>query len=228
MKQAIKAGWEQLARLPLRGRVALLAGGALLAFFALVGLLATASLWGPLVLLAALAALCVAGYRQYQKRIPPERLLLIREVSVKAVCFALAGPLPYDIDRPTKQELIVRAKVSRENGADLVGVPLLLLEREPEQVDLKLLHRVFADRLATYSRAPGLGLSPCSQSCPLLALAGVEMMEGEITLRVLITDKAPALAYWRELQTEKQKQRAAAAKPPAHPEYEDFDEEEIL
>ena len=122
----------------------------------------------------------------------------------------------------------MRANVSREKGgADLVSVPLLLLEREPGQVDLRLLHRVFADRLATYSHAPGLGLSPCSQSCPLLALAGVELLEGEITLRVLITDRPPALAYWRELQAQRQKQRAAA-KPPAHPEYEDFDEEEVL
>lgn len=211
MKQFFRAVLAAAKELTISARAWMVAGAAILAAFALVGMVKTAKFWLPMLAVALLLSAGWYAYRKYQEKIPPERRRgLINAVSV-SVSYALHQETPYSFDRVTPEEVAADARIVRDSGADIVSVRLLLLEKHPENIDTGLLRQVFALRFAQFSKSPGLMNCAYSREFPLLTLAGAELIGQELTLHVLYTDSRAAVFYCKRLREEQREARKRAA-----------------
>lgn len=194
-------------------RAGLVVGLVLIVIFALAGMITTAQFWIPIALAAVLLATGWLSYKQYRKRIPQERKRLLVSIVSQAMAFSLQRELPYAFDRATSEELAHKVTVIRENDVDIVTAVLLTLEPNPHEMDMRLLAKIFRDRLAILGASPGLGATAYCSECSLLALVGMELIGQDLTIRVLFADTRAAVFYWKKLES----QRLEAAKNQMHP-----------
>lgn len=205
MKCFFAAVTEAAKELTKKARAWLTAGAILTAAFALAGMILTVKYWGPAACAAALAFFLWWVFEKYNAHIPPVRKKKIVETVSAAAASALAGDLPYRFDPATAADVAYSVQIMRDGGADVVTVGLLLLEKNLEEINLRLIQRVFQMRLNSFCRSPGFAECAYSPAYPLLTVAGAELVGHDLTLYIVYADNGAAVHYLDGLRERRRK-----------------------
>lgn len=207
MKAFLTAVLAAAKDLKVKARAWLIAGASLLVLFALVGALCTVKIWGPVAVAAALLYFAFWALERYERHIPPARKSKIVETISAAVASALAGDLPYKFDSVTAADVAYSVQIMRDGGADMAAVSLLVMEKHPEEINLRLLEHVFQGRFNSFCRSPGFSESAYSPAYPLLTVAGSEIAGHDLILYVVYADNGAAVRYLDGLREKRRKAR---------------------
>lgn len=210
MKQFFAAVTVAAKDLTVKARAWLTAGAILAAAFALAGMILTVKYWGPVAIAAALLFFSLWGFEKYTAHIPPARKKKIVETVSAAVASALTGELPYKFDPVTAADVAYSIQVTRDGGADVSAVSLLLMEKNLENIDKRLVQHVFQARFNSFCRSPGFSECAFSPAYPLLTVAGAELVGHDLTLYVVYADNGAAAHYLDGLRERRRKAREQA------------------
>lgn len=205
MKQFFAAVTVAAKDLTVKARAWLTAGAILAAAFALAGMILTVKYWGPVAIAAALLFFSLWGFEKYTAHIPPARKKKIVETVSAAVASALTGELPYKFDPVTAADVAYSIQVTRDGGADVSAVSLLLMEKNLENIDKRLVQHVFQARFNSFCRSPGFSECAFSPAYPLLTVAGAELVGHDLTLYVVYADNGAAAHYLDGLRDRRRK-----------------------
>lgn len=205
MKRVFAAVAVAAKELTNRARACLLAGVCLLALFALAGMILTVKYWGPVACATALLFFASWAFDKYNAHIPPARKTKIRDTISAAVVSVLAGKLPYQFDPVTAADMAYSVQIIRDGGADVVTVTLLLMEKKLEEINLRLIRRIFQTRLISFCRSPGFAECAYSPAYPLLTVAGAELVGHDLTLHIVYADNGAAVHYLDGLREKQRK-----------------------
>ena len=170
------------------------AGFSLSSVFMVVGLIVSIEVWLPIAAVIATAVLIAMAYKEYRDILSPEREQLIRQAVSYIVSMSIRGRMPYRVDLPTKEVLAKRMKISKKDGVEIVTVPLLILDKE--DIDLRLLDKVFSDHFEmTVGMTPGLGLKAYEDSYNVLTLIDLKKLDMEVILHIVIADNRYAVQF---------------------------------
>ena len=154
--------------------------------------------WLPVAVIVAAGVAAYYGYREYKKVIPPERKHRLAIITSEAICYAMKSRMPYRFEKPVSEWLVEKATLlaTRIDGADIISIPLTIMEKSTEQIDLNLLYEIFLGRLERYSKlTAGVGVTPVSDQIPVLRVIDVTQRDYQITVKILIVDSRAALKY---------------------------------
>lgn len=161
----------------------------ILMVFAMIGMVVTVQLWFPLVVLAVILYGIYAAYLHSNSVITPERKVLLTNVISSGISTALRRKLPYAFDIPQREVIAKKMNVFKDAGIEVATVTLTLMEKNVEEVDLKLLYKIFSDRLYNFCEStPGLGIRPVSIEWTVLTLADIQLSDMEVVLRIIVAD----------------------------------------
>ena len=193
--------------------VLIFAGIILLLIFTMIGMVVTVHLWFPILALCIVLYCVYAAYLHSCKVITPERKVLLTNVISNAISYILRRKLPYAFDIPPREVIAKRMSIYKEAGIEIATITLTLMEKDVEDIDSKLLYKVFSDRLYNYCEStPGLGIEPVSLEWTVLSLVDVRLSDMEVVLRIVVADNWQAANFLKSWFKEQSKSKGKRGK----------------